>query len=620
MNGRASMEHEWKLDLGATSLPDGSSFRVWAPFAHSVSVVSADSSDRKFKVKLEKEVYGYFSGYHPVLEGTDYYYLIDDVKRRPDPASRFQPFGVHGPSRIVNPDSFKWSDQGWNGIKKDDLIIYELHVGTFTKSGRFDSVENELTYLHRDLGVTAIEIMPVAQFPGRRNWGYDGTYIYAPQNSYGGPNGLKHLINACHHEGLAVTLDVVYNHLGPEGNYLGDFGPYFSDKYRTFWGSAINFDSAFSDQVRYYITQNALYWMNEFHVDALRLDAVHGIFDSSAKHILREISVNTHAMARKSNRKFYVIAESDLNDPRLISTVNEGGYEIDAQWNDDFHHSIHSYLTGERFGYYADYGSIDDVCKAIQQGFVYDGKYSVYRHRTFGLSTAEKTGDKFVIYSQNHDQVGNRPDGKRLSQILSRPQLYFAAALTILSQGIPLIFMGEEYGEKSPFFYFIDHSDQNLVEAVRSGRKKEFASHQWEAEFTDPQSESTFVRSKLNQNLKSREPNRSLLRYYQELLRLRKSHPALQVFRRDAMKIKVIEESQVLLMHRFVKDDFLLVVFAFGKERLQIPNPFKIGTWAKIHDSTRFQKSDASPIRIPKKKEVSFTPAPMSVTVYQRKS
>ncbi len=623
MKGIASGDTNWRLDLGSTCREEGTFFRVWAPFANSVSVVSSEHSKEEYMTSLERDDFGYFSGNSDACEGSDYYYLIDGKKKRADPVSRFQPAGVHGPSRIVNPNSFNWTDESWKGIKKDDMAIYELHVGTFTETGRFDSIIGELDYLGRDLGVNAIEIMPIAQFPGNRNWGYDGTYMYAPQNSYGGPTELKRLVNAAHKKQMAVILDVVYNHLGPEGNYLGDFGPYFSDKYHTFWGSAINFDSSGSDHVRHYIVQNALYWLNEYHIDALRLDAVHGIFDSSAKHILREISENAHRMSSKLGRRFHVIAESDLNDPRLISTTQEGGYDIDAQWNDDFHHSVHSYLTGEKFGYYVDFGSLRDIEKAIRDGFVYDGKYSKYRERSFGLPTEGKPGDKFVVYTQNHDQVGNRPDGRRLSQMLTRPQLQLAAALSLLSQNIPLIFMGEEYAEKSPFFYFIHHTDPILVKAVREGRRREFATHQWEAEFTDPQDEATFLGSKLNKNLRTKEPHRTIFQYYCQLLRLRKMHPSLRVFRRNALKTRILEESQVLLTYRFSKEEAILIIFAFGKMVSKIPNPLTKGEWTKIHDSTISGASGRKIIREPERKnesgEKTWTLAPESVSIYHRR-
>ena len=479
---------------------------------------------------LERAEGGIFEGVvDHARAGDDYAYVLNGSDRElPDPVSRFQPAGVHGPSRIVDPSSFAWTDAGWSGLAMPDLIIYELHVGTFTPGGTFGDVIPHLRALG-DLGVTAIELMPVAQFPGTRNWGYDGVDLYAPQNSYGGPDALKRLVNAAHHEGLAVVLDVVYNHLGPEGNYLGELGPYFSDRYHTPWGAPINFDGPDSDEVRRFFVDNALYWVTEYHVDALRLDAVHGIYDFSAHHILRELADRVHAQAALLGRRVQVIAESGLNDARLLRDPALGGYGLDAQWSDDFHHAVHVALTGEHAGYYMGYRGTRDIAKVMAERFVYDGVYSPYHRRRHGAPATDVSAEHFVVYIQNHDQVGNRALGERLSTLLPFDKLKLGAALLLLSPYVPLLFMGEEYGETNPFQYFVSHTDPALVEAVRTGRRKEFKSFGWADRVPDPQAEQTFARSRLDRaELEGAPWHRELLAMYRDLLHLRRTEPALR--------------------------------------------------------------------------------------------
>jgi maltooligosyltrehalose trehalohydrolase len=409
-------------------------------------------------------------------------------------------------------------------------VIYELHVGTFTPEGTFDAVIPRLAAL-RELGITSIELMPVAQFPGERNWGYDGVELYAPQNSYGGPDALKRLVNAAHAVGLAVLLDVVYNHVGPEGNYLSEYAPYFTDVYRTPWGSAVNYDGADSDEVRRFIIENACYWVADFHMDALRLDAIHGIFDFQARHILAELTARVHALAKELGRMVQVIAESDLNDPRLLRSVERGGFAMDAQWSDDFHHAVHVALTGESGGYYegfARHGGVTAVADALERRFVFEGQYAPHRRRRHGAPAIDVSADHFIISVQNHDQVGNRATGDRLSTLVQPDALKLAAALLLLAPYVPMLFMGEEYGELAPFLYFVSHTDPDLVEAVRAGRRREFASFGWTGEVPDPQSEETFARSRIHFELGNEGGHAKLRALYRELLAIRREEPALR--------------------------------------------------------------------------------------------
>ncbi len=509
------MESIGTKKLGA----DFYSFRVWAPRCSAVELKLFPGPAEKL-VAMEKKGRGYFSAeVSGVSAGRRYAFVLDGKKERPDPASRFQPEGVHGPSCVVDPDDYKWKDLAWKGLSVKDLIFYEAHIGTFTPEGTFDAAVKKLPYL-KNLGVTCLEVMPVAQFPGRRNWGYDGVGLFAVQNSYGGPEAFRRLIDACHRAGIAVCLDVVYNHLGPEGNYLHDYGPYFTMKYHTPWGDAVNFDDRESDHVRHFVIQNALYWITEYHIDGLRLDAVHGIYDFSSGHILQELNDAAEGLARTLGRRIFIIAESDLNDSRIIRDKKRGGYGLAGQWSDDFHHAVHSYLTGERQGYYEDFGRLGDIAKAISDGFVYDGKYSVFRKRRHGNSVKELAPEKLVICIQNHDQVGNRAFGERLATLVDFDKQKIAAVLLILSPQVPLLFMGQEYAEQAPFQYFIDHEDPDLIRAVRDGRKKEFTAFGFK-NIPDPGSKKTFLNSRLGWGFKRN--GKYLLCLYKDLINLRKS-------------------------------------------------------------------------------------------------
>ncbi|HKT10593.1 MAG TPA: malto-oligosyltrehalose trehalohydrolase [Terriglobia bacterium] len=569
--------------LGAIYLGDGRChFLVWAPAVEKVDVHVVGPSERTLAMEPQER------GYHGVLAdgvapGARYFYRLNGANERPDPASRYQPEGVHKPSEVVDLN-FDWQDTGWMGLELADYIIYELHVGTYTEEGTFEAVIPHLDWLC-ELGVTVVELMPVAQFPGSRNWGYDGVFPYAVQNSYGGPEGLKALVEACHTRGLAVALDVVYNHLGPEGNYLAEFGPYFTDQYRTPWGQAINFDGPASDEVRRYFIGNALYWTKEFHIDALRLDAVHAIVDPSARPILEELGVAVHRQARQLRRKIHVIAESDRNDSRIIRGLDAGGYGLDAQWSDDFHHALHALLMRERNGYYGDFGKVEQLAKAFREGFVYSGQYSTYRKRSHGNSSRGLPCERFVVFAQNHDQVGNRLEGERLSTLAPFEAQKVAAAAVLLSPFIPLLFMGEEYGEISPFQYFVSHSDPDLIEAVRKGRQQEFAAFEWAGHIPDPQSEETFQACKLNHAVRSEVDHQALCNFVRELIRLRRQLPAFSQTGQNETEAVAFERENLLWVRRWRCSDQAVMIFNLGSEPATVVLPFPKACFKKVLDS-----------------------------------
>ncbi len=572
--------------LGATYLGNGQcQFNVWAPLVERVELhlLEREGQPERF-IPMELTERGYYRALvEGVQPGDRYFYRLDGQKERPDPASRCQPEGVHQASQVVDPQ-FAWQDAAWVGLPWTSYIIYELHVGTYTPEGTFEAIIPHLDDL-KALGVTAIEIMPVAQFPGERNWGYDGVFPFAVQHSYGGPPGLKLLVQACHQRGLAVVLDVVYNHFGPEGNYLWDYAPYFTERYHTPWGAAINFDGAYSDEVRRYFLENVLYWIGEFHIDALRLDAIHAIMDFSARPFLEELAELVHQQSEHLQRAIYTIAESDLNDTRVIRPRETGGLNLDAQWSDDFHHALHTLLTGEQSGYYADFGKLQDLRKAFTDGYVYAGQYSPHRRRRHGNSARTIDAARLVVCIQNHDQVGNRMLGDRLSQLVNFEQLKLAAAAVLLSPFIPLLFMGEEYGERAPFQYFVSHSDPALVEAVRQGRKAEFASFTWQGEVPDPQSEETFQRSRLNHQRREIHQHQVLWAWYQELIRLRTSMAALATLSKDQMEVLSLEPLMTLFIRRWSGDDEVFLLINFGDVPTTMTLPLATAEWRKVLDS-----------------------------------
>ena len=590
-------------------------FRVWAP-EHERIGVRLLKNNRLIPMERTR------CGYHEAIvqdtqPGDPYFFELGHGQQRADPASRLQPQGVHGPSAIVSPE-FSWADQDWRGLALKDYIIYELHVGSFTAAGTFAALTSYLDYFY-ELGVTAIELMPIAQFPGARNWGYDGVYPFAAQNSYGGPAHLQMLVDACHRRGLAVILDVVYNHLGPEGNYFREFGPYFTDRYQTPWGSALNFDGQWSDEVRNYFIQNALYWIVDCHIDALRLDAVHAIFDHSPITFLEELADQVHGAANRLNREIFLIAESPNNDRRLVCAPDRGGYGLDAQWNDDFHHCLRTLLTGERSGYYRDYGDFNQFVKAYREGFAYSGEYSKFRRRRHGSSSRDLGADRFVVFAQNHDQVGNRMRGDRLSTAVSFEDLKLAAGIVLLSPYLPLLFMGEEYGESAPFPYFISHSDAALIDAVRRGRQSEFASFDWHGEIPDPQSETTFLSAKLHHELRTNGAHAILWAFYKELIGLRKQNPTLARLAKESMDVVGYENEKVLFARR--RSAVNQVVFAANLSAADetIAFSFTGGCWRKLIDSAapKWRGAGALPDRLDGGTEHRLTFTPRSFAVFE---
>jgi maltooligosyltrehalose trehalohydrolase len=558
-------------------------FRVWAPERTSVALVVMES--KEVFHKMSQEDFGYWStSVSDLAPGTPYLFQLDGNKKLPDPASRWQPHGVHGPSALVTAH-FPWSDESWKGISMGDMIIYELHVGTFSAAGNFDGIISRLPYL-KELGINTIELMPLGQFPGNRNWGYDGVYSFAVHHDYGGAIGLKKLVNEAHSHDIAVMLDVVYNHQGPEGNYLSEYGPYFTDKYKTGWGKAINFDDAWCDGVRNFYWQNALMWLDEFHLDGLRLDAVHAIWDFSAKPFIQELTRQVRLLESKLGRKKVLIAEFDLNNPRYINPREKGGYGLDGQWIDEFHHALHAVVTGEVDGYYEDFGTLSHLVKSFKNSYVYTGEYSKHRKKRFGVDPSQNSYDQFVVFAQNHDQIGNRMLGDRLTSTLSFEALKLVAATVLLSPQVPLLFMGEEYGEQNPFQYFISHTDKELVKMVREGRRKEFSYFNWQGEVPDPQDEKTFLQCKLSWDVSIGQRS-VLLSFYQHLISFRQLRVAMQGRQKENVRVFEVPQKKVIGLERSYQSDTILIFLNFEKQRTEFKNPVQ-KTLTMILDSALF--------------------------------
>jgi maltooligosyltrehalose trehalohydrolase len=524
-------------------------FSVWAPEAREVAVEVGGST---VPMRPGPRVGWWHADVPAAGHGTDYAFRVDGSDPLPDPRSAWQPHGVHGPSRVLEHDRFAWTDRSWRGRQLRGSVVYELHVGTFSPEGTFEGAVARLDHLV-DLGVDLVEVMPVAAFPGEHGWGYDGVDLWAVHEPYGGPEGFKRFVDACHARGLGVVLDVVYNHLGPTGNYLGRFGPYFTEAHQTPWGAAVNLAAAGSDEVRRFVVDNALSWLRDYHVDGLRLDAVHALSDQRAVHILEELSMEVEALAAAEGRPLFLIAESDLNDPRVVTSREAGGLGVHAQWNDDFHHALHSLLTGERQGYYADFGSPAALAKTLTGAYFHDGTWSSFRGRGHGrpVDVTRLPGHRFVGYLQDHDQVGNRALGDRICASLSPRLAAVGAALVLTSPFTPMLFMGEEWGASTPWQFFTDHPEPELADSVRQGRRAEFAEHGWAAhDVPDPQDAKTFQRSKLDWAERDREPHRGLQDWYRRLVTLRRAEPDLADPWLHRIRVEYDEERRWLVVHR----------------------------------------------------------------------
>lgn len=544
-------------------------FRVWAPRAETLAVQMGPVAQiNAVRYPMEKGGRGWWSAtIAEAVLGTEYRFAIDDGEALPDPRSEWQPHGIHGPSCVVDHSAFPWSDQRWQAPPLAAAIIYELHIGTFTREGTFFAAIQRLDYLC-DLGVTHVELMPVNEFSGKAGWGYDGVDLFAPHHAYGSPDDLKALVDACHQRGLGVLLDVVYNHLGPVGNYLARFGPYFTDTYHTPWGAAVNLDGAGSFEVRRFFADNALMWLREYHFDGLRVDAVHAFFDRLAIHFLEFLSEEVTRLAAQTERHLVLIAESDLNDPRVVTPREANGLGMDAQWSDDFHHALHTVLTAERSGYYEGFGAIALLAKTLQRVFAFDGNYSPNRDRIHGRPVNGLLGHRFLAYIQNHDQVGNRAHGDRLGHLVSSGKQKIAAAIVLTSPCVPMLFQGEEFSASTPFLYFTQHEDGELGRSVSEGRRSEFRAFGWSPEdVPDPQDTASFERSKLKWEEIETGAHREMLRWYRELIALRRGSPALKDGRLDQVRVAFDEAAKWLVVSR----GNLQIVCNVGGDRYAIP-------------------------------------------------
>jgi maltooligosyltrehalose trehalohydrolase len=539
---------------------------VWAPAADAVEVVV----DGGAYAMAPQDGDWWAADVPGAAAGADYAFRLDGGDLLADPRSPWQPQGVRGPGRLYDHGRFAWADAGWRGVPLPGAVLYEMHVGTFTPAGTFDAAIERLDHL-AGLGVDAVELMPVAAFPGRHGWGYDGIGLWAVHEPYGGPDGLKRLVDACHAKGLGVLLDVVYNHVGI-GNRLADFGPYFTDAHTTPWGPAVNLDQPESDEVRAFVIGNALMWLRDYHIDGLRLDAVHALADHRALPLLEELAAEVDALAARLGRDLVLIAESDLNDPRLVTAREAGGTGLAAQWSDDFHHALHTALTGERQGYYADFGSLEVLAQTLTRVFRHDGSWSSFRGRSHGrpVDTVRTPGHRFLGYLQDHDQVGNRAVGDRIADLIPDGLLRVGAGLVLTAPFTPMLFMGEEWGADTPWQYFTDHEEEWLARAVADGRRGEFAAHGWAgADVPDPQDPQTFARSKLDWSQPAREPHAGLLAWYRELVALRRARPELTDPRLDRVRVRYDEDARWLVMAR----GRLLVVASLGDVPLRVPLP-----------------------------------------------
>ena len=622
---------EWKPKLGALLVSGEETsrceFTIWAPEAKTVEVHLLGDDDRYLPMARVERGY-YRAVVDHIAPGQRYLYRLNGEAEYPDPASRYQPDGVTGASEVVSL-SYDWTDGGWTGHALRDYIIYEMHIGTFTPDGTYLAAIPCLDHLV-ELGVTAVEIMPVNQFPGTRGWSYDGVFHFAPQHNYGKPEDFKQLIDACHARGLSVILDVVYNHFGPEGNVATYFAPYTTDHYKTPWGEAINMDGAHSDEVREFFIENALYWFHEFHVDALRLDAIHYIYDFSPVNFIETLIARVSQYCKSMGRNAFLIAEDDRNFADLVCPVETGGLGMDAQWLDDFHHALHTNLIGESFAYYQDYGAFWQMVQAFREGFVYTGQYAPNRKRRHGTPSSHVSGDSFIVFIQNHDQIGNRMPNDRYVSIFSHEQVKLAVGTVLLSPYIPLIFMGDEYGETAPFEFFVDYSGKELVAAVRKGRVETFGYLMPEGEDPpDPQAEEAFTASKLNLNLREQGVHRVLFEYHKLLIRLRKTTPALAEPDKNRLEVIGFDRERVLYLRRWSEDasSMIFAVLNFNADEQSIVLPVPSGQWRRLLDSADARWSPDSNLKRAQKRhtlapdgEVALSLPGHSLVLYVRET
>lgn len=619
-----------KRKIGVNFDVDGTAeIWLWAPFAQQVSLFVFGL---EIGIETQKWDFGYWwLRTDRIKPGEEYFFELtqkddrtekksrDTTLKISDPASLFQASGVQGNSTAFDLRAFEWTDGNWKMPELKDFIIYEMHIGTFTPKGDLGSIEEKLDYLI-ELGITAIEIMPVAQFPGSRNWGYDGVYPFAVQNSYGGPLALQHLVNACHEKGLAVILDVVYNHVGPEGNHFDNFGPYFTDKYKTPWGQAINFDDAGCDAVRTFFIENALMWFRDFHIDALRLDAVHAIRDFGPEHILKEIRKRVDELSGITEKDYGLIVELDLNDNRYINPQSSCGYGMDAQWIDEFHHALRVSAGQEKNGYYSDFDGVEHLAKSYNDAYVYDGQYSPHRDKKFGTPAKQNPGEQFVVFSQNHDQVGNRMLGERSGALVSCEMLKLMAGAVFCSPFVPLIFMGEEWAESNPFQFFTSHTGPELAEAVRKGRSAEFANFHSGEETPDPQSENTFLSSRVDWDKPEKGNHATMLNYYKALIRLRKTNQTLFFPDRSRTHAEAFPAQKCIVLTRWNEKDKTVCILNFSAVQQQVPINEKERQWSLLLDSASEEWAGPSSISKPDLTDGQHTSSPESIVIITSKN
>ncbi|MCC6804007.1 MAG: malto-oligosyltrehalose trehalohydrolase [Anaerolineae bacterium] len=577
---------DWEPTLGALLGEDNCcEFRVWAPHVKRVDVHLVGEGDADRTVSMARMEQDYFRAViEGIMPGQRYFYRLDGAEEYPDPVSRYQPDGVNGGSQVVD-RRYLWRDEGWKGHPLRDYIIYEMHIGTYSPEGTFLGAIPLLDELV-ELGITAIELMPVAQFPGERGWGYDGVFQFAPHHAYGTPDDFKTMVDACHERGIAVILDAVYNHFGPEGNCLPKYADYTRPIYKGPWGDAVNVDGPYSDEVRHFFMENAYFWLNEFHIDALRLDATHFIYDFSPYTFLEELADGIERFCRSSGRDIHLIAEDDRNLARLVEPRSAGGIGMNAQWLDDFHHSLHTNLIGENYAYYQDFGMFWQLEKTMREGFVYSGQYAPNRKRRHGTSSADIPSERFIVFIQNHDQVGNRMPNDRYVKIFSHAQVKLAVGTVILSPYLPLIFMGDEYGETAPFEYFIDYESEDLVRSVRQGRVDSFGFLMPKGtEPTDPAAESAFTRSKLRHERRREGTHRVLLEYHKALIALRKAIPALAEPDKLRLEVESYARERVLYLRRWKDESEIFAALNFNEEAVTIRLAIPGGVWKKQFDS-----------------------------------